>query len=142
MRLTWRDAVTGVFVVAAVVVYAVWTAGIAMTTVSTTAIGVVVFALGWAACVTNQREMAIVYGVDRTRPRPTTGYAAGTSALGAVALIAGVAAMFTGNESFVIVLLGALVALWLIATARHAFAWWVKSTDEPEAPGVPVDRAA
>jgi hypothetical protein len=139
MRLTWRDAMTSVFVVAAVVVYAMWTAGIAMTTVSTTTIGVVVFALGWAGCVTNQREMSVVYGVDRTKPRPTRAYAVGTSALGAVALIAGVAAMFTGNESFVIVLLGALVALWLIATARHAFAWWAKSADEPE---VPLDRAA
>src|SRR5512132_168215 len=97
MRLTWRDAVTSVFVVAAVVVYAVWTAGIAMTTVSTTTIGVVVFALGWAGCVTSQREMAVVYGVDRTKPRPTTAYAVGTSALGAVALIAGIATIFTGN---------------------------------------------
>jgi hypothetical protein len=139
MRLTWRDAVTSVLVGAAVIVYVLWAAGIALTTVSPTAIGVGVFALGWAACVANQRGTAVVYGVDRTKSRTTTTYAVATSVLGAVALLAGIAAIFTGSEPFVVVLLGALVALWLAATARHAFGWWMKSPDEPE---VRLDRAA
>jgi hypothetical protein len=139
MRLTWRDAAASAFVGTAAVLYALWAAGVAMTTYSTKAIGLVVFGLGWAACVTNQREMAVVYGVDPKGPRPTILFAAGTTVLGAVALIAGVVAIFTGSEPFVLVLLGALVALWFAATARHAFGWWARSADEPERR---LDRAA
>ena len=104
MRLTWRDAAASAFVGTAVVVCTLWAAGFAMTTYSTKAIGLVVFGLGWAACVTNQREMAVVYGVDPTKPRPTIVYAVSTTVLGAVALIAGVVAIFRGSEPFVLVL--------------------------------------
>jgi hypothetical protein len=76
------DALTRILVVAAAIAYALWAAGIAMTTVSTTAIGVVVFALGWAARVTNQREIAVVCGVDRTKAPTTTVYTAATTVLG------------------------------------------------------------
>jgi hypothetical protein len=134
MRLTWRDATTSAFVGTAAVLYALWAAGVAMTTYSTKAIGLVAFGLGWAGCVTNQREIAVVYGVDETRIRPTTAYAVAASILGAVALIAGIATLFTGSDLFLLVLLGALVALWLIATARHAFGWWTRKVHEPERP--------
>jgi hypothetical protein len=134
MRLTRRDAAASAFVGTAVVLYALWAAGVAMATSSTTAIGAVVFGLGLASCVTNQREMAVVYGVDETRSRPTTTYAVAASILGAVALISGIATIFTGSEPLLLVLLGTLVALWLIATARHAFGWWTTKVHEPERP--------
>ena len=134
MRLTWRDAAASAFVGTAVVLYALWAAGVAMTTYSSRAAGLVVFALGWAGCVTNQREMAVVYGVDATRSRPTTTYAVAASILGAIALIAGIATLLTGSEPLLLVLLGALVAVWLIATARHGFGWWTRKVHEPERP--------
>jgi hypothetical protein len=134
MRLTWRDGAASAFVGTAVVLYTLWAAGIAMTTYSTTAIGLVVFGLGWAGCVTNQREMAVVYGVDETRSRPTTTYAVAASILGAIALIAGIGTLFTGSEPLLLVLLGALVAVWLIATARHGFGWWTRKVHESERP--------
>jgi hypothetical protein len=121
MRLTWRDAVASLFVAAAVIAYVLWAAGVAMTTVSSTGIGLVVFGSGWAACVTNRREMATVYGVDRTRPGPTRVYVVAASILGAMALIAGIATLFTRSEPLLLVLVGAVVAFWLLATARHAF---------------------
>jgi hypothetical protein len=134
MRFTWRDAVASAFVGTAVVLYALWAAAVVMTTSSTTEIGVVVFGLGWAGCVTNQREMAVVYGVDETRSRPTTTYAVAASILGAIALISGIATLFTGSEPLLLVLLGTVVVLWLIATARHAFGWWTTKEHESERP--------
>jgi hypothetical protein len=139
MRLTWRDAAASAFVGTAVVLYALWAAGVAMTIYSSKAIGLVVFGLGWAGCVTNKREMAVVYGVDGTRSRPTTTYAVAASILGAIALIAGIATLITGSAPLLLVLLGALVAVWLIATARHGLGWW---TNEPSDRARPVDRAA
>jgi hypothetical protein len=130
---------TTVFVGSAVALFALWAADAIVKDLSTKAIGAIVFGLGWAACMANQREIATVYATERTKPRSTTGYAVGTSVLGAVALIAGIVAVFTGNEPFVVVLLGAMVALWLAATARHGFGWWMKTADDPE---VPLDRAA
>lgn len=143
MRLTWRDAAASAFVGTAAVLYTLWAVGVAMTTYSTKAIGLVVFGLGWAGCVTNQREMAVVYGVHATRSRPTTTYAVAASILGAIALIAGIATLFTGSEPLLLVLLGALVAVWLIATARHGLGWWTNEPSHRARPVArPVDRAA
>jgi hypothetical protein len=70
MRLTWRDGSATLLVAAAAAVYALWATGTAMASASTTVIAAVVFGLGWAACLTDQREMQIVYGADRQHPRP------------------------------------------------------------------------
>ena len=70
MRLTWRDGVATVFVAAAAVGYGLWVTGIAMPGVSARVLGACVLGLGWAACTINQREMAVVYGVDSNRRRP------------------------------------------------------------------------
>jgi hypothetical protein len=63
MNLKWRDGVATLFVVTAAALYGLWATGTAMSGLSTRAIGWMVFGLGWAACATNQREMAVVYGV-------------------------------------------------------------------------------
>jgi hypothetical protein len=126
LRLTWRDAAASAFVGTAVVLYALSAAGVANDDLLDEGDRPRGVGLGWAGCVTNRHEMAVVYGVDETKSRPTTAYAVAASILGAVALLAGIVTLLTGSELFLLVLLGALVALWLIATARHAFGWWTE----------------
>jgi len=53
MRLTWRDGMATLFVAAAVVVFALWQSETAMTEMSTRAMAVVVFALGWLGCTSD-----------------------------------------------------------------------------------------
>ena len=65
MRFTVRDGLATVFVPAAGVVYLLWVTGAAMTGWSARVVAVVVFGLGWAACVTDQKQMAVVYGAVR-----------------------------------------------------------------------------
>jgi hypothetical protein len=78
-----------------------------------------VLGLGMAACQATQREMAVLYGADRTGARPPFGYVATASTLGVAALVAGVAAVVTASEAMLATLVVALVALWALATARH-----------------------
>jgi hypothetical protein len=125
MRITGRDVATTIFVAAAVAIYVLWTADIAFVTRSATVIGVIVFVLGWAACTVNQSEIKVVYGAD-AKKRATTGCAVTASVIGAAALITGIATLVTGSESMLIALLVAMVALWIMATARHALGWWTK----------------
>jgi hypothetical protein len=122
MRLTWRDGSATVLVASAAAVYALWATGTAMANTSATVIAAVVFGLGWAACVTDQREMQIVYGAGRQRPRPPSGYIMLTSAMGVTALGAGIAALVIASDTAIIILLTAMIALWVLATARHILA--------------------
>ena len=75
MRLTVRDGLATVFVAAAAAVYLLWVTGAAMTGWSVRVAAAVVFGLGWAACVTDQKQMAVVYGAAARgaggRPRLT-----------------------------------------------------------------------
>ena len=66
MRLTVRDVLATLFVAAAAALYGMWVTGAGLAGLSTRVIAVVVFGLGWAACVTDQKEMAVVFGADRT----------------------------------------------------------------------------
>jgi hypothetical protein len=120
MHLTWRDAAATVFVGTAVAAYVLWNSGTAVPDLSVRAIGGIVLALGWLGCVTNQREMAVVFGVDRTAHRPTMLYIVAVSALGAATLVAGVVTVVTGKESALVVLVAATVVLWTFTTIRHA----------------------
>ena len=65
MRLTVRDGLATVFVAAAAAVYLLWVSGAAMTGWSVRVAAAVVFGLGWAACVTDQKQMAAVFGAAR-----------------------------------------------------------------------------
>jgi hypothetical protein len=62
MRLTIRDGVATLLVATATVVYILWVTGAAMAGWSARLTAAVVFALGFAACVTDQKQMAVVYG--------------------------------------------------------------------------------
>lgn len=122
MRLTWRDGSATLLVAAAAAVYALWATGTAMASASITVIAAVVFGLGWAACLTDQREMQIVYGADRQHPRPPLSYIMLTSAIGVMTLGAGIAALVTASDGALVILLAGLIALWVLATARHILA--------------------
>ena len=93
MRLTVRDGLATVFVAAAAAVYLLWVTGAAMTGWSVRVAAAVVFGLGWAACVTDQKQMAVVYGAARGGWRPPAAYVVLVSGIGALALVTGVIAL-------------------------------------------------
>ena len=120
MRLTWRDGLATLLVAAAVVLYALWAGNALMPGVSTRWMTVIAFALGMAACTANQRELGEVYGASGEGPRPSGFYTALATALGIVMLAAGVLAFVLASEAMLATLVTAMIALWLIATGRHA----------------------
>jgi len=119
MRFTVRDVLATLFVAVASASYGTWVTGAALAGWSTRMIAVVVFALGWAACVTDQKEMAVVFGADRTRPRPPVAYAVLASVIGALALVAGIITLITASATMLAILAASTAALWIAATARH-----------------------
>ena len=120
MRLTWTDGLATVLVTAAAVLYALWAADVVMPGVSTRWITVIAFALGMAACTANQRELGEVYGATREGRRPSGLYIVLATALGVMMLVAGILAFALASEAMLATLVAGMVALWLIATARHA----------------------
>ena len=88
--------------------------------VSTRWMTVIAFAFGVAACTANQRELGEVYGATREGPRPPGLYIALATTLGIVMLVAGVLAFVLASEAMLATLVAAMIALWLIATGRHA----------------------
>ena len=118
MRLTIRDGLATAFMAAAAAVYLLWVTGAAMTGWSVRLTAAVVFALGWAACVTDQKQMALVYGASKG-PRAPAAYVVLVSAIGALALVSGVLALVTGSAALLATLVAWMAGLWLIATARH-----------------------
>mgnify|MGYP007033723939 CR=1 FL=1 len=81
---------------------------------------VITFALGVAACPANQRQVGDVYGATREGPRPSGLYIALATALGIVMLAVGILAFVLASEAMLATLVAAMVALWLVATGRHA----------------------
>ena len=116
MRITWRDGVATVLVAIAVVLYVLWLAGIEVVGASSVkALGAVILGLGLVASV-----IAVVYGVGRWAGCPPRVYLAMASAIGLLALVAGVAVLVTANEVWLGTLVAATVVLWPMATVRHA----------------------
>jgi hypothetical protein len=119
MRFGVRDGLATLFVAAAEVVYVLWVTGAAMTGWSVRVAAAVVFALGFAACLTDQKQMAVVYGATGEGPRPPAAYVVLASAVGALALVSGVIALVTGSAAMLAALAASMAGLWVIATARH-----------------------
>ncbi len=119
MRLTVRDGLATLFVAAAAVVCVLWATGAAMTGWSGRVTAAVVFALGFAACLTCQKQMAVVYGATGEGPRPPVAYVVLASAIGALALVAGIIALVTGSTAMLAMLTASMAGLWVLATARH-----------------------
>ena len=120
MRLTWRDGLATLLVAAAAMLYALWATNALMPGVSTRWMTVIAFALGMAACTANQRELGELYGATRQGPRTSGLYIALATALGIVMLAAGIVAFVLASEAMLATLVAAMIALWLISTARHA----------------------
>jgi hypothetical protein len=119
MRLTVRDGLATLFVAAAEMVYVLWVTGAAMTGWSVRVTAAVVFTLGFAACLTDQKQMAVVYGATGEGHRPPPAYVVLASVVGALALVAGVIALVTGSTAMLATLAASMGGLWVIATARH-----------------------
>jgi hypothetical protein len=117
--LQWGDVVATITVAGATTAYALWLTDVALTGISTRAMAVLVFALGWAGCMTVGNRMGALYGAAGSPLRQRV-YAVTTSLLGAVALVSGVAAIVTAGQTALAVLVLAMVALWVAATVRHA----------------------
>lgn len=115
MRMTWRDGLATVFVLIAVLVYALWLGGVEVFGLGVRGIGAVVLILGLAASV-----IAVVYGVGAGLLRAHIAYLAGASSIGLIASIAGVATLLNASEPMLTALVFATVALWAMATLRHA----------------------
>lgn len=133
MRLTVKDAMATLFVLAAAVLYALWVNGIAVSGLTTRVLGIIVIGLGMAGCMTSQQEMAVVYGVDRKRPRPPMPYVVVASVIGGLALVAGIITLATASEVMLGTLVAATVVLWAISTVRH----WVAGRPQEARPSAP-----
>jgi hypothetical protein len=83
---------------------------------------VIAFALGMAACTAYQRGLGGVYGPTPGAPRLPGSYVALATVLGVVMLVAGIAAFMLASGTMLATLVAAMVALWLLATGRHAVA--------------------
>ncbi|MEO3808938.1 hypothetical protein ABGB17_08030 [Sphaerisporangium sp. B11E5] len=118
MRLTWKDAVTTICAAAVVAVYVCYLEGVALAFVSGvrwTAGAVLVLGTVGGCALGSAGDLT-----GRTATAATRAYNVVATALGVTALIAAVAALITANEVALAVLVYAVVALWLIATVRHA----------------------
>ena len=131
MRFTVRDGLATVFVTAAATVYLLWVTGAAMTGWSVRVAAAVVFGLGWAACVTDQKQMAIVYGAAREGHRPPAAYVVLVSGMGALALLTGVIALVAGSAAMLATLAASIAGLWVIATARHTLTSGMSPSHRP-----------
>ena len=115
MRLTWKDAVSTVFMAAIVIIYAAF--------LNSTTVWLISSARGTAAAVL---ILGFVGGCAMSAARQDQGtqaraYTSFASILGAVALIAGVIALIMASTAALAVLVAATLTLWLAATLRHAF---------------------
>jgi hypothetical protein len=98
-------------VAAAAAVYVLWVTGAAMTGWPVRVAAAVVFALGFAACLSDQKQMAVVYGASREGPRPPVAYVVNASVIGALALVSGVIALVTGSAVMLAVLAASTAGL-------------------------------
>jgi hypothetical protein len=120
MSLTWKDGLATVFVGAAVVLYLLSQGDATVAGLSgPRALTIAILALGVAGCYSARSQMQDVYGVG-DRPRPPLLYVVLTSVLGGVTLVAGIIALSGGSAAALATLTAGMVALWALATIRHA----------------------
>jgi hypothetical protein len=114
MSLPKRDVMATVLVAVAGVLFWLWAADSAPSSLeSVRATGLVILALGFGASAS-----AVIPGFERLLHGNRL-YVAVTSAIGLVALAAGVWVLLASSEAGLAVLMGAMGTLWLIATVHH-----------------------
>lgn len=119
MRLTLKDAAATLLAGAIVAIYVAFLNGTGAWLISS-ARGTVlaVLVLGIIGCGFGTVTDLYV----RARPAVTRIYTVTASMVGAAALAAAVTGLITGSTVSLAILVAAVLALWLIATARHALA--------------------
>jgi hypothetical protein len=110
MRFPKRDLAATGLVVAAGLVYVLWAVDVVS---SVRVAGIVILVCGFAASAS-----AVVPGFDALL-HGNKGYLVVTSLVGVVALVGGVAVVVAASETGLSLVLGAMVALWAIATVHH-----------------------
>ena len=114
-RIGLRDFVATILVALAATAYGLVQSGVDLPGLgSTRAVAATVFVLGMLACGAGA-DVEAYY-----RPGATRAVMAGISIVGGVALVTAILAMTIGSETMLAVLVGAIVALWLATTLRHA----------------------
>jgi hypothetical protein len=110
MGLTWRDGAGTALVAGAITLYVAHTAGADLPLLSSPrALGALVFVAGMAAC-------SVAAAVPRV---PGWALTLGT-ALGLTSLVSAILTVALGSAVSLAVLASTIVALWLLATLRHA----------------------
>jgi hypothetical protein len=140
MMLTWKDAVSALFMAAVVAVYLAFTGGTHLWLISsargaTAAVLVLGMVGGCAFGAAGSR-----FGV--AEPVAVRLYLVFMSLLGAVALATAVAGLVTGSTLALAALVFLTIALWVIATVRHAFTLPAELSPTDQAGGRAVRPAA
>jgi hypothetical protein len=130
MRLTWKDLWATVTIAAVVASYAVYLNGTATWLLSSArGTAALVLLLGAIGC--GFGAAADLYLAEKSRMTMT--FTAIASTLGMLALAAAAGALITGSSVVLAFEVGTVVALWLLATVRHAIT-------RPIAPAAPQSR--
>ena len=121
MRLTWRDGAAALAVAVATAGYLLWSTGTAFQSTSIRVIALGVLALGVVGCTATGDRMTEMYGAGERSHTPVW-FTVVTSTLGASALVGGLTAIIAASGTMLGVLVLAMVALWVLATARQLVA--------------------
>ncbi len=114
MQRLWRDVLATLLVGAAVVIYALWAAGTPLSVLDDVpAIAVATLVLGVAASM-----LAVVPGFGELL-RGSRVYLVAASALGVVALVAGIWAFAAAEPVALGLMMLATIAMWAMSTVRH-----------------------
>jgi hypothetical protein len=118
MRLTWKDAVATALTGLVVAAYVAFLAGADLPVISgVRGLAATVLVVGMVGCALGGAGAA-----DAPAERWSRTLTVVASLLGAVALFAAIMALVVASKFALAVLVGAVAALWLVATVRHAFA--------------------
>jgi hypothetical protein len=118
MRLTWKDAVATLFMGGIVAVYVAYLNGTSAWLISTargTTTAVLVLGLVGGCALGGLAE-----AYTGAKSRSAQAFTAVATILGLTALTAAIVGLVTGGTVALAVLVAATLALWLIATTRHA----------------------
>jgi hypothetical protein len=118
MRLTWKDAVATALTGLVVVAYVAFLAGTDLPVISgVRGLAATVLVAGMVGCALGGAGESDVPAGRWSRALTVT-----ASLLGGIALFAAIVTLVAASEVVLAVLVGTVVALWLVATVRHGFA--------------------
>ncbi len=117
MRLTWKDAVSTLFMGAIVAVYLAFRSGTTLWLISSARGAITaVFILGFVGGCALSAAGDLYAG---PQSRSVRAFQVVSSVLGIAALTAAIVGLVTGSTTALAVLVATTIALWLTATVRH-----------------------